>query len=363
MSEPYRPYTLIAELTYACPLRCVYCSNPVELAQHRASVDAATWIQAFRDAEGLGVMQLHFTGGEPLLRQDLEEMVRAAADLELYSNLITSGIPLEKPRLERLRDAGLDNVQLSFQAASPEVSDRVAGVAAFERKLEVGRWVKELGMPLTVNVVLHRANIGEVEAIVRLAEQLDADRLELANAQYVGWALPNRPTLLPTKAQIDAAREVATHAKERLKGEMEVLFVLPDYYSGLPKACMDGWGRRFIVIAPDGLVLPCHAAHTLPGLEFDRISNRRLPEIWRDSPGLNAFRGEAWMLEPCRTCEHRERDFGGCRCQAFHLTGEAATADPACSLSPYHGVVRAARDKADATSVASPFIYRAGSGV
>jgi pyrroloquinoline quinone biosynthesis protein E len=358
MSDPHRPYTLIAELTYACPLRCVYCSNPVDFGKHRPSVDAATWIRAFRDAEEMGVVQLHFTGGEPLLRQDLEEMVAAAAELELYTNLITSGIPLERPRLERLHEAGLDNVQLSFQAASPEASDLVAGVAAFERKLAVGRWVKELGMPLTVNVVLHRANIGEVEAIIQLAEELRADRLELANAQYVGWALPNRAALLPTEAQIDAARGVATRAKERLKGKMEVLFVLPDYYSGLPKACMDGWGRRFILIAPDGLVLPCHAAHTIPGLEFESIVQKRLAGIWRDSPGLNAFRGEAWMLDPCRTCEHRTRDFGGCSCQAFQLAGQAAAADPACSLSPHHGLVRAARQEAEAASAPPPFIYR-----
>jgi pyrroloquinoline quinone biosynthesis protein E len=358
MIDAPRPYTLIAELTYACPLRCVYCSNPVDFAKHRPSVNAATWIRAFRDAEELGVVQLHFTGGEPLLRPDLEEMVAAARDLDLYTNLITSGVPLERTRLERLRDAGLDNFQLSFQAASSEVSDKVAGVAAFEHKLEVGRWVKELELPLTVNVVIHRANIGEVDAIVRLAEELNADRLELANAQYLGWALPNRAALMPTREQIDSAREVAMRAKERLKGRMEVLFVLPDYYSDFPKACMDGWSRRFILIAPDGLVLPCHAAHTLPGLQFQSIANERLPEIWRDSQGLNAFRGEAWMLEPCRSCEHRTRDFGGCRCQSFHLAGEAAAADPACSLSPHHGRVQAAR-QASETAVISPApIYR-----
>jgi pyrroloquinoline quinone biosynthesis protein E len=363
MSDAPRPYTLVAELTYECPLRCAYCSNPVDFTRHRAGMDAQTWLRVFREAEALGVVQLHLTGGEPLVRRDLEELVAGAHALSLYTNVITSGIPLTRERLAALRDAGLDNVQLSFQAATAEVSDRVAGLESFERKLAVGRWVKALGLPLTVNVVLHRQNLDQVGRIVALAEELRADRLELANTQYVGWALPNRPALLPTREQLEAAREVAVAAKARLKGKMEVLFVLPDYYSQYPKACMDGWGRRFIVVAPDGLVLPCHAAHTLPGLSFTSVALGSLGEIWSDSPGLQAFRGEGWMSEPCRSCEHRGRDFGGCRCQAALLTGDAAATDPACSLAPAHGLIEAARAQARATVGDVPLRYRSPRGL
>jgi pyrroloquinoline quinone biosynthesis protein E len=363
MSGTPRPYTLVAELTYECPLRCAYCSNPVDYASHRAGMDTPTWLRVFREAEALGVVQLHLTGGEPLVRRDLEGLVAGAHALCLYTNVITSGIPLTRERLGALRDAGLDNVQLSFQAATPEVSDRVAGLESFERKLAVGRWVKELGLPLTVNVVLHRQNLDQVGRIVALAEALRADRLELANTQYVGWALPNRRALLPTREQLEAAREVAVAAKERLKGKMEVLFVLPDYYSRYPKACMDGWGRRFIVVAPDGLVLPCHAAHTLPGLSFTSVVGGSLEDIWSHSPGLEAFRGEGWMNEPCRSCEHRGRDFGGCRCQAALLTGDAAATDPACSLAPAHGLIEAARGEARATEGDVPLRYRSPRGL
>jgi PqqA peptide cyclase len=358
MNESPRPYTLVAELTYECPLRCAYCSNPVDYARHADTLDAATWLRVFREAEELGVVQLHFTGGEPLVRRDLEDLIAGAHALDLYTNLITSGVPLTRDRLERFRTAGLDNVQLSFQAASPDLSDRIAGPGFFQRKLEVARWVKELGFPLTVNVVLHRANIDQVEAIVALAEALHADRLELANAQYVGWALPNRSALLPRRDQIERARDVARGARERLIGKMEVLFVTPDYFSDFPKACMDGWGRRFLVIAPDGLVLPCHAAHTLPGLAFDRASEQPLAKIWNESSGLNAFRGEEWMIEPCRTCPRRAKDFGGCRCQAFHLAGNAALTDPACSLSPDHHIVTEARALVAKLHDVPRYIYR-----
>jgi pyrroloquinoline quinone biosynthesis protein E len=341
MSE--RPYTLIAELSYRCPLRCVYCSNPLELSRFRDELDSATWLRVFEEAQGLGVMQLHLTGGEPFVRDDLEALVRGARRLDLYTNLITSGVPLTRERLARLRDLGLDNVQLSLQDVEEVGADRIAGVPCFERKREVAGWVKALGLPLTINVVVHRENLGRVAEMIALAESLPADRLELANAQYLGWALANRAALLPASEQIALAREIVSAARERLRGVMEIVFVLPDYFSPLPKACMDGWGRRFIVVSPNGLALPCHAAHTITPLRWDNVRDRSLGEIWRESEGFNAFRGEGWMPEPCRSCERRAVDFGGCRCQAYHLTGDAALTDPACSLSPHHGLIEGAR--------------------
>jgi pyrroloquinoline quinone biosynthesis protein E len=355
--EAYRPYTLVAELTYRCPLRCVYCSNPLDYARHRDGLDTAAWLRVFREAEALGVVQLNLTGGEPLLRDDLEALVESARALDLYTNLITSGIPVTRERLATLRRLGLDNVQISIQDVEPAASDRIAGVRAFARKREVATWVKELGFPLTLNTVLHRENLDRVAAVIALAEELAADRLELANTQYLGWALVNRRALLPTRDQLARAREVALAARRRLRGKMEVLFVTPDYYVDFPKSCMDGWGRRFIVVTPDGLALPCHAAHTLPGLAWERVTDRALGDIWRDSAGFNAFRGEAWMSEPCRSCDRRGEDFGGCRCQAFHLTGVAAAADPVCSLSADHGLVEAARHEAE-EGRAAPLEYR-----
>jgi PqqA peptide cyclase len=357
VNEPERPYTLVAELTYRCPLRCVYCSNPLDYGRHADELDTAAWLRVLREAEELGVVQLHLTGGEPLVRDDLEALITEARRLDLYTNLITSGIPLRRERLARFRALGLDNVQISIQDTEAAASDRIAGRRSFDRKLVVAGWVKELGFPLTLNTVLHRENLDRVAEVIALAERLGADRLELANTQYLGWALPNRAALLPTQAQLARAREVAARARDRLRGRMEVLFVTPDYYTDLPKACMDGWGRRFIVLSPDGLALPCHAAHTLPGLRFDSVRDRPLGEIWRDSPGFRAFRGEAWMPEPCRSCDRRGTDFGGCRCQAFHLTGEAAATDPTCYLSPDHALIEAARQAAAEASPA-PFVYR-----
>jgi pyrroloquinoline quinone biosynthesis protein E len=357
MAESPRPYTLVAELTYRCPLRCVYCSNPVDFARHGDGLDTEAWLRIFRQAEELGVVQLNLTGGEPLLRRDLEALVEEARRLDLYTNLITSGIPLTRERLAGLKTRGLDNVQVSIQDVTADASDRIAGLKSFERKLEVARWVKELGLPLTLNTVLHRENLDRLGEVVALAESLAADRLELANTQYLGWALVNRAALLPTREQLDRAREVARAARARLRGRMEVLFVTPDYYAEFPKSCMDGWGRRFIVVAPDGLVLPCHAAHTLPGLTFDNANERSLAEIWESSAAFGAFRGEAWMPEPCRSCDRREIDFGGCRCQAFQLTGNAAVTDPVCPLSPDHGLVTDAR-RAALVPASGPLQYR-----
>ena len=353
-----RPYTLIAELTYRCPLRCPYCSNPTALAGDPAELTTDEWARVFAEAAALGVMQLHLTGGEPLARRDLEELVRRAHDVGLYTNLITSGIPLTRERLAALREAGVDHVQLSVQDADAEGADRVAGYPAFARKLEVAAWVKAEGLPLTVNVVLHRDNLDHVPAIIALAERLGADRLELANTQYLGWALPNRDALLPTREQLDGAFAIASAARQRLLGRMEMTFVTPDYYAAWPRACMEGWARRYLHVAPTGAVQPCHAAHTLPGVRFESVRERSLGWIWAESPSMNLYRGEAWMKDPCGTCPRRAVDFGGCRCQAFHLTGDAAATDPACSLSPAHGLIEEARLRASSTIARDEPRYR-----
>jgi len=359
MNPAPRPFTLVAELTYRCPLRCVYCSNPLEYARHGDELDTAAWLRVFEEAEELGVVQLNLTGGEPLVREDLEALIAGARGLTLYTNLITGGIPLTEERLARFRELGLDNVQLSIQDVQAAESDRIAGLRSFDRKLEVARWAKALGFPLTINTVLHRENLDRVARVIALAEELAADRLELANTQYLGWALLNRRALLPSREQLDRAREVAAAARERLKGKMEVLFVLPDYYAEFPKACMDGWGRRFLVVSPDGLALPCHAAHGIPGLIFERVGARPLAEIWASPEGLGRFRGQDWMPEPCRSCARREIDFGGCRCQAYFLTRNAAATDPVCSLSPDHGLIERARAEQGAPA---PFVYRGPAG-
>ena len=358
MSDDNRLYTLIAELTYLCPLRCVYCSNPTDLANHPDKLATSDWLRVFREAAELGALQLNLSGGEPLLRRDLEELVAGAHALEFYSNLITSGLPLTRERLERLRDAGLSSVQVSLQDTRTSESDRIAGRESFAQKLEVMSWVKELGLPLTLNIVLHRQNLSRVADMVALAERMNVDRLELANTQYLAWALTNRSALLPSRAQLDAARDVARGARERLKGRMELLFVLPDYYSDRPKACMSGWGKRYLLVSPDGLALPCHLAHTLKGLSFENVQEHSLTEIWHHSTAFNAFRGEGWLSEPCRSCERRTIDFGGCRCQAFHLTGDAALTDPACGLSPQHDLITQARTSAEEQLIPLTLRYR-----
>jgi pyrroloquinoline quinone biosynthesis protein E len=355
MSE--RPYTLVAELTYRCPLRCVYCSNPVNLERQDRELDTDSWRRVLREAEALGVVQLNLTGGEPLLRDDLEALVEEARACQLYTNLITSGLPLDRARLRGLKVRGLDALQLSLQDPRPEAAERIAGRDALAVKREVARWVREEELPLTLNVVLHRENLDQVEAIIALAEELGAERLELANTQYLGWALVNREALLPTAAALERARGIAEAAQARLRGRMEILFVLPDYQADVPRACMDGWARRFILVSPDGTMLPCHQAHTITTLQFENVRDRSVGAIWRDSPAFNAFRGERWMPDPCQSCERRTVDFGGCRCQAFALLGDAAATDPACRLSPHHGLVADARLRAEGP-VARPLVYR-----
>lgn len=345
--EALRPYTLVAELTYRCPLQCLYCSNPTTTAGHGPDLHGETWHRVFADAETLGVVQVNLTGGEPLLRPDLESLVTSAHAAGLYTNLITSGVPLSRERLVRLQACGLDSLQLSFQDTDAYAAADIAGGDFLARKLELAEWVRTLHLPLTVNVVLYRSNIDRVPEFIALAERLGADRLELANTQYLGWALTNRHALLPTRAAIDRSRHIAEAARVRLTGKMEILYVMPDYHTDRPRACMGGWGRRYIVIAPDGRVLPCHQAHSIPNLKFESVRDRRLAEIWHHSPALAAFRGEDWMPQPCRGCDRRAVDFGGCRCQAFHLTGDAYAVDPACSLSPQHALIKAARASAE----------------
>jgi pyrroloquinoline quinone biosynthesis protein E len=349
------PYTLVAELTHRCALACPYCSNPLALVPGHDELRTDEWTRVVDEAAALGVMQMHLTGGEPLARGDLEAIAAAAHARDLYVNLVTSGVPLDRARLERLAPS-IDHVQLSVQDADAVASDRIAGLRSFDAKMRVAAWVKELGLPLTVNVVLHRDNLDRVEAIVALAERLGADRLELANVQLVSWALTNARALLPTRAQIDRVRRVAQEAKKRLEGRMELVLVLPDWHADRPRACMDGWARRFVVVAPDGAVLPCHAARSLP-LSFDNVRDAPLARIWSDSAALRTFRGEQWMPEPCRSCDRRAIDFGGCRCQAFALVGDARATDPACGLSPRHAVVLAARDEAERAGEPT-YLYR-----
>ncbi|MFN2536425.1 MAG: pyrroloquinoline quinone biosynthesis protein PqqE [Pseudonocardiaceae bacterium] len=341
------PFGLLAELTYHCPLACAYCSNPLNLADYQDELSTQEWQRVLVEARDLGVLQCHLSGGEPLLRRDLVEIVAGAHEVGLYTNLVTSAIGLSRPRAEQLRGAGLDHVQVSIQADEPAVSDRIAGTPSFRRKVEAMGVVKELGWPLTVNVVLHRQNIDRVSDVLRLAEEVGADRVELANTQYYGWAWRNRDALLPSRAQLEAAEVVVRAARERLRDRMDVIYIISDYYSRYPKPCMGGWASRQLTVTPNGDTLPCPAAQTLP-LPRANVREDSLEQIWTGSPVMTAFRGTGWMPDPCRSCDRRELDFGGCRCQAFQLTGDAARTDPVCHLSPDHELVARAVEAANA---------------
>jgi pyrroloquinoline quinone biosynthesis protein E len=334
MSARGHPLALLAELTYVCPLRCPYCSNPVWYPDG-AELSTAEWQSVLTQAGEMGVLHVGFSGGEPLLRRDIVELISVARSTGLYTNLITSGMGLNTVRCRDLKLAGLDSLQLSLQADEPSLADRIAGVGAHEKKLAAAKAVCDGGIPLSLNVVLHQANLERIEALISLAEDLHAHRLELAHAQYYGWAFRNREALLAERTRVDCVAEIVAREAKRLNGRLKIVYVQADYHSDFPKPCMNGWGRTHLTVNPFGAVLPCPNAPEIPGMKFENVRDRPMKSIWEDSSAFNRFRGQEWMREPCRSCERREMDFGGCRCQAALLTGDAASTDPACSLSPF----------------------------
>jgi len=355
------PKWLLAELTYRCPLHCVFCYNPVDYAANRNELDTAQWIDVLRQGRKLGAAQLGFSGGEPLLRDDLEELVAEGRKLGYYTNLITSGIGLTEARLARLAEAGLDHIQLSFQDSTQEMNDFLSSTRTFELKSRVAKLIKQFDYPMVLNVVLHRFNLDHVARIIEMALAMGVEYLELANTQYYGWGLVNRAQLMPTQEQLRRAEAVVNEYRERIGNRLRILFVVPDYFESRPKACMSGWGSVFLAVAADGAALPCHAARSIPGLRFPDVRSESLRDIWYQSDAFNRFRGDAWMKEPCRSCDERHKDFGGCRCQALALTGDAANADPVCGKSEQHGelkqiVVQAHRTQA--AEVVKPLVFR-----
>jgi len=333
------PLGLIAEITHRCPLHCVYCSNPIELAAQREELATEDWLRIFEQAQQLGILQLFLTGGEPLARKDLTELVRSAREHKLYVNLITSGIGLNAARLDELVTAGLDHIQLSFQDSDAAAADEIAGARAHALKLQIAQEINRRDLGFTVNIVVHRRNLARLPQMIAMAEELAPQKLEVAHVQYYGWAFRNREQLLPTCQQVDESIAIVESAQKRLAGRMRIEYVTPDYYGKYPKACMGGWGRKMMLIHPSGRVLPCHAAEVIPDLRFESVRERPLRWIWEESTAFLRFRGEAWMPEPCRSCDRRAQDFGGCRCQAFLLTGDAAATDPVCILAPKHAAI------------------------
>jgi pyrroloquinoline quinone biosynthesis protein E len=356
------PLWLLLELTYRCPLHCVFCYNPTDFGNVGRELETAEWLRVLEEARALGAVQLGLSGGEPLVRDDLETIVAAARRLGFYTNLITSGVGLTEPRLQALRDAGLDHIQLSFQDSTRRMNDFLSSTRTFELKSRVAALIKKYRYPMVLNVVLHRLNIDHVEDILCMAERMGAEYVELANTQYYGWAWRNREQLLPSRAQVRRAEEVTARFRERVGARMRIFFVVPDYFETRPKPCMNGLGRVFLSIAPDGVALPCQAARMLPGLTFPSVREASVRSIWYDSPAFNHYRGEDWMKEPCRSCPERGRDFGGCRCQAYLLTGDPANTDPVCELSPQHHLVTAAVARAEQhaakPSSEQPLVFR-----
>ncbi len=356
------PLWLLAELTYRCPLQCPYCSNPLDFANSEQELSTEQWLSVLRQGRELGAAQLGFSGGEPLVRPDLPELIAEARKLGYYTNLITSGLGLTDAKVDAFADAGLDHIQVSFQASDPELNNAVAGSRkAFEQKLAMAEAVKAAGYPMVLNFVIHRHNIHQMVDIIDLCERLGADYVELATCQYYGWAFKNREGLMPSLAQLTRAEAEVNEARARLQAAgsaMQLIFVTPDYYEERPKACMNGWGSLFLTVAPDGTALPCHSARLLP-IDFPQVQSTSLREIWYDSPGFNHYRGDSWMPEPCRSCDEKGKDFGGCRCQAYLLTGNADNADPVCGKSPHHDRILAARRAADhATAGLEDLVYR-----
>jgi pyrroloquinoline quinone biosynthesis protein E len=355
------PLALIAEITHRCPLHCVYCSNPVAMAAPNSELCAEEWLRVFQEAARLGVLHLHLTGGEPAARADLSRLIAGAHDSGLYTNLITSGIGISRDRLKDLVDAGLDHIQLSFQDSRNEQADSIAGTRSHKHKVELAGWIREHTVAFTVNLVVHRQNLDHLEEMIAFLEQLEPNRIEIAHTQFYGWALENRAALMPTSGQLESAQRVISAAQARLKGKIRIDAVTADYYATYPKACMGGWGRKLMLIDPAGRALPCHAAGVIPGLVFDSVREQSLEWIWRESTAFQKFRGESWMPEPCRSCERRTEDFGGCRCQAFLLTGDASATDPICSLAPAHDVVQQVLAASTSEPIAQPpsqWLYR-----
>ncbi|HKV53104.1 MAG TPA: pyrroloquinoline quinone biosynthesis protein PqqE [Candidatus Binataceae bacterium] len=352
------PLWLLAELTYRCPLHCVYCSNPIDYLRYQNELSTEEWLRVLREGRELGFVQLGFSGGEPLVRDDLEVLVREAHGLGYYTNLITSGVGLDERRAAELRASGLDHIQLSLQDSTRELNDFLSHTRTFDLKLKIARLIKQQGYPMVLNVVLHRQNLDHIEEILSMAERLEAEYLELANTQYYGWAFLNREHLLPSAEQLRRAEEATQRFRQRVGNAIKVYFVVSDYYEKRPKPCMNGWGSVFMVITPDGLALPCHEARALPGLVFPRVREQSLRSIWYESPGFQRFRGFDWMGEPCRSCPERFKDFGGCRCQAYLLTANPANTDPVCELSPHHHRVAKAVQRAQRSGKPQPLQFR-----
>ncbi|MEY4210849.1 MAG: hypothetical protein RLZ92_1230 [Pseudomonadota bacterium] len=355
------PRWLLAELSYKCPLQCPYCSNPLDYAKYPNELSTEDWKRVLSQARKMGAVQLGFSGGEPLTRQDLPELVRYARELGYYSNLITSGYGLTEDKIIELKQAGLDHIQVSIQASSQELNDHLAGTTTYQHKQEVARLVKKHGYPMVLCVVIHRQNIHQMSEILAMAESLGADYLELANTQYYGWAHINRDALLPTREQFAEAEKIAQAFKEKVAGKMKIYYVVPDYYEDRPKACMNGWATTFLTITPDGTALPCHSARELPGLDCPNVNDFSIEQIWNESKAFNFFRGTDWMQEPCRSCDEKHKDFGGCRCQAFLFNGDAASTDPVCSKSPERYRIDAAINSARELALSAdekPLVFR-----
>jgi len=357
---PGPPLWLLLELTYRCPLHCVFCYNPTDFARTGPELCTEDWLRVLREARALGAVQLGLSGGEPLVRDDLELIVAEAHRLGFYINLITSGVGLNETRIAALKAAGLDHIQLSFQDSSKQMNDFLSSTRTFELKSKVAALIKQYDYPMVLNVVLHRLNIDHVEEILNMADRLGAEYVELANTQYYGWAWHNRDQLMPSRAQVERAEAATKRFRERIGRPMQIYFVVPDYFERRPKPCMNGLGSIFLTVTPDGTALPCHAARMLPGLEFPNVRDTSVKHAWFDSSGFNHFRGDGWMKEPCRSCPEKARDFGGCRCQAFLMTGDAANADPVCDLSPHHHLVTEAVADAERPrpAVEKPLVFR-----
>lgn len=358
-----RPHWLLAELTYRCPLQCPYCSNPVDMARYQNELTTDDWKRVMREARAMGAVQLGFSGGEPLVRRDLEELIAYASDLGFYTNLITSGVGMDEQRVAAFREAGLDHIQISFQASDETLNNFLAGTNSFQHKIDMARAVKAHGYPMVLNIVIHRQNIDQIESILDMTVDLEADFVELASTQYYGWSKVNAEHLLPTRAQLERAEAIAHDYQARYRERMRIIYVVPDYFEDRPKACMNGWGSVFLTIVPDGRAMPCHAAGQLPGIDFPNVKSDSVTDIWNSSEAFNAFRGFDWMREPCRSCPEKEKDFGGCRCQAFMLTGDARNADPVCSKSEHHGslldeIARIEARAVDGTPPEQPLVFR-----